>query len=81
MVDNYGTFYAKPKDYISVVATKDGAGNVTGNADHTFCDAEGQNRLFILIENFCQWWEVEKVGSLYHCIHPSNDTYYYWADE
>ena len=80
MVDNYGTFYAKPKDYISVVATKDGAGNVTGNADHTFCDAEGQNRLFILIENFCQWWEVEKVGSLYHCIHPSNDTYYYWDE-
>ena len=80
MVDNYGTFYAKPKDYISVVATKDGEGNITGNADHTFCDAEGQNRLFILIENFCQWWEVEKVGSLYHCIHPSNDTYYYWDE-
>lgn len=54
---------------------------ITGNADHTFSDAAGAGRLFILMNDGCQWWEVEKKDNLYHCIHPDNDTYYYWVDE
>jgi uncharacterized repeat protein (TIGR02543 family) len=50
---------------------------VDGNTDHTYSDAAGAGRLFILMDN-CQWWEVEKKDNLYHCIHPQNDTYYYW---
>lgn len=58
---------------------------VDGNTDHTYSDAAGAGRLFILMTNQfgeCdQWWEVEKKDNLYHCIHPLNDTYYYWDDE
>ena len=54
---------------------------ITGNADHTFSDAAGAGRLFILMDKGCQWWEVEKKDNLYHCIHPDNDTYYYWDDD
>lgn len=80
MVDNYGTFYAKPAEYVAVVATKDPTTKkISGNEDHTFSDAAGAGRLFILMDN-CQWWEVEKKDNLYHCIHPNNDTYYYWDD-
>lgn len=78
MKDNYGTYYAKPSEYVAVVATWDGE-NMVGNADHTFSDKDGAGRLFILMEN-CQWWEVEKKDNLYHCIHPNNDTYYYWDE-
>lgn len=78
MKDNYGTFYAKPSEYIAVVATVDGSGNVVGNDDHTYSDAAGAGRLFILMQDECQWWEVEKKYNFYHCIHPNNDTYYYW---
>lgn len=81
MKDQYGTFYAKPSEYIAVVATVDGSGNVVGNEDHTFSDAAGAGRLFILMQDECQWWEVEKKDNLYHCIHPNNDTYYYWQEE
>ena len=89
MVDNYGTYYAKPQEYVAVVATKtlnqgedpnsneDDYYEILGNADHTYSDADGAGRLFILMDN-CQWWEVEKKDNLYHCIHPNNDTYYYW---
>lgn len=52
---------------------------VTGNSDHTFSDAAGTGRLFILMDDGCQWWEVENVDNLYHCVHPNNDTYYYWG--
>lgn len=65
-------YYAKPQEYVKVVATK--------NADHTYSDAAGTGRLFI-IEGDCQWWEVEKKDNLYHCIHPDNDTYYEWNNE
>ncbi|MBO7501826.1 MAG: hypothetical protein J6T32_01265, partial [Paludibacteraceae bacterium] len=51
-----------------------------GNDDHTFSDAAGAGRLFILMGN-CQWWEVEQKDNLYHCIHPNNDTYYYWDED
>lgn len=91
MKDNYGTYYAKPQEYVAVVATKtlnqgedpnsdeDDYYEILGNADHTYSDADGAGRLFILM-NDCQWWEVEKKDNLYHCIHPNNDTYYYWDE-
>lgn len=80
MKDNYGTFYAKPAEYVAVNATWDGE-KMVGNADHTFSDKDGAGRLFILMADDCQWWEVEKKDNLYHCIHPNNDTYYYWQGE
>lgn len=88
MVDNYGTFYAKPAEYVAVVATKvtydESTENeykvIEGNEDHTYSDAAGTGRLFILMSD-CQWWEVEKKDNLYHCIHPNNDTYYYWDED
>ena len=54
---------------------------VDGNADNTYSDADGAGRLFILMDEGCQWWEVEKKDNLYHCIHPNNDTYYYWNED
>lgn len=56
----------------------------SGNTDHTFSAADGSGRLFILVEENCQWWEVEKVDgeeTLFHCIHPLNNTYYYWGED
>lgn len=87
LTDNLGNFYAKPAEYIKVIATKvtynEGTGDeykvIEGNEDHTYSDAAGTGRLFILMEG-CQWWEVEKENNLYHCIHPDNDTYYYWDE-
>lgn len=78
IVGGQTTYYAKPSEYVAVVATWDGS-KMVGNDDHTFSDAAGAGRLFILMED-CQWWEVEKKDNLYHCIHPNNDTYYYWDD-
>ncbi len=78
MKDNYGVFYAKPQEYVAVNATWDGE-KMVGNEDHTFSDKAGTGRLFILMED-CQWWEVENVDNLYHCLHPNNDTYYYWDE-
>ena len=74
-------YYAKPQEYVAITATKDGSGVFHGNADHTFSDAAGSGRLFILIHGECQWWEVVNEDNLYHCIHPLNDTYYYWVDD
>ncbi len=75
---NGDVFYAKPQEYVAVVATKDpNTKLISGNDDHTFSDAAGAGRLFIL-QGDCQWWEVEKKDNLYHCLHPNNDTYYYW---
>ena len=79
MKDQYGTFYAKPAEYVAVAASVVG-GKVVGNDDHTYSDLAGAGRLFILMKDDCQWWEVEKKDNLYHCIHPNNDTYYYWDD-
>ena len=72
--DDYDTYYAKPQEYVAL------ANGMTPNSDHTFSDAAGAGRLFIL-QGDCQWWEVEKKDNLYHCIHPNNDTYYYWQEE
>ncbi len=73
------TYYAKPAEYVAVNATWDGS-KMVGNDDHTYSDKAGTGRLFILMKSECQWWEVEKKDNLYHCIHPNNDTYYYWDD-
>ena len=75
MVDDYDTYYAKPQEYVAL------ANGITENADHTYSDADGAGRLFILMPDACQWWEVEKKDNLYHCIHPNNDTYYEWISD
>ncbi len=86
MVDNHGNFYAKPADYVAINATKiyDDINDeyvFKGNDDHTFSDAAGTGRLFILMPGNCQWWEGELKDNLFHCIHPQNDTYYYWDED
>lgn len=73
-------YYAKPQEYVKIVAAKDADGILIGNTDHTYSDAAGTGRLFILMGD-CQWWEVEKKDNFYHCIHPNNDTYYEWDDD
>ena len=79
IVGGQTTYYAKPAEYVAVNATWDGS-KMVGNDDHTYSDKAGTGRLFILMKSECQWWEVEKKDNLYHCIHPNNDTYYYWDD-
>lgn len=84
IVGGQKTYYAKPAEYVAVNVTStvelgEGVSMFNGNADHTFSDKDGAGRLFILMSD-CQWWEVEKKDNLYHCIHPDNDTYYYWDD-
>ena len=85
IVGGQTTYYAKPAEYIAIVASEDKSGDLVGNDDHTYSDKAGAGRLFILVRgaNYdkCDWWEVEKVGNLYHCVHPDNDTYYYWDEE
>lgn len=68
-------------DYIESQRMNPAIVSVDGNADHTYSDADGAGRLFILMNDNCQWWEVQKKDNLYHCIHPNNDTYYYWQEE
>ena len=78
---NGDSYFAKPAEYVEIVAAKS-EGVFSGNSDHTFSDAAGAGRLFILISDpVCHWWEVENVDNLYHCIHPDNDTYYYWDND
>lgn len=84
-----GKCYIKPQEYVEI-AVSDSTWNAEdaewivfkGNEDHTFSDAAGAGRLFILLTdelgNSCQWWEVEQKNNYYHCIHPENDTYYWW---
>ena len=82
MVDNYENYYIKPADYVIVKVTKDGAGMLMGNDDHTYSDKDGDGRLFILTygeNDTYQWWEVEKKDNLYYSA--KNDTYYYWDGE
>ena len=81
IVGGQTTYYAKPAEYVAVNATYDEGNYVmVGNDDHTYSDKDGTGRLFILMADDCQWWEVEKKDNLYHCIHPNNDTYYYWDE-
>lgn len=80
-------FYAKPQEYVKVVVAKGEDGkpkmgadkHFQGNADHTYSDAAGAGRLFILTDD-CSWWEVEVKDNRYHCVHPDNDTYYEWNE-
>lgn len=69
-------YYIKPQEYVALANGK------TANADHTYSDAAGAGRLFILMTDEdgldCQWWEVEAKKGYFHCIHPNNDTYYEW---
>ena len=82
IVGNQTTYYAKPAEYVAVNATWDDTNKImVGNDDHTYSDKDGTGRLFILMAGDCQWWEVEQKDNLYHCIHPNNDTYYYWDEE
>ena len=71
-----GIYYIKPQEYVALANGK------TANDDHTYSDAAGAGRLFILMtDEFgldCQWWEVEAKENYFHCIHPDNDTYYEW---
>lgn len=79
--DQYDQYYAQAGEYVAISASKDSSTKrITGNPDHTYSDAAGAGRLFILAEG-CQWWEVENIDNLYHCIHPQNDTYYYWVSD
>ena len=86
--------YIKPQEWVEIAGTAAISYDtdpydpfleeVVGNDDHTFSDAAGSGRLFIMVpteEGNCQWWEVEQKDNLYHCIHPLNDTYYYWDGE
>lgn len=80
---NNEIYYIKPQEYVAVAVDAEWDSEneefvmLEGNDDHTFSDAAGTGRLFILTEN-CQWWEVEQKDNFYHCIHPLNDTYYEW---
>ena len=74
---NYNEAVNAYMEYVQAQAYNPFLEGVDGNADHTYSDADGAGRLFIQLDN-CQWWEVEKKDNLYHCIHPKNDTYYYW---
>ncbi len=84
--------YIKPQEWVEIVGKPsftydDNPYNpylvgVEGNDDYTFSDADGAGRRFILVTgkngDECQWWEVEPKDNLFHCIHPENDTYYFW---
>ena len=78
---NYNDAVNAYMEYVQAQAYNPYLEGVEGNADHTYSDADGAGRLFILMPSACQWWEVEKKDNLYHCIHPNNDTYYYWLDD
>ena len=78
--------YAKPQEYVEIAISGIDMekGEFIGNEDHTFSDKETGSRRFILMNNNCQWWEVKKVDgeeNLFHCIHPLNNTYYYWGQD
>lgn len=75
--DQYGTYYAKPGAYVAINAKKED-GFIIGNDDHTYSDAAGKGRLFILMPD-CQWWEVEIRDNLYYC--KDNGKYYYYDSE
>lgn len=77
--DNFGAWYVKPGAYVSIVtqtSTTEAIGTEPRmNADHTYSDAAGDGRLFILVDN--QWWEVTLVNNLYR---GTNGKYYVYDD-
>jgi len=66
-------YYAKPADYVALASEIE-------DDEHLYHSATG-SRIFILDDTECQWWEVEPVDDYYHCIHPSNDVYYYYDED
>ena len=62
-------YYAKPGDY---VALKSGTEDAT---THLYYSAD-EIRMFILMPDNCQWWEVTPYDDIYYCA--DNDTYYYY---
>lgn len=79
--DNYGVYYAKPSGYVAINTSKNTKGEFVTNPDHTFSDANGDGRLFILMSNDidCQWWEVEIKDNMYYCA--KNNKYYYYNED
>ncbi|MBQ0154331.1 MAG: hypothetical protein KBS70_06065 [Bacteroidales bacterium] len=89
--DNYGAWYVKPGEYVAIATTeKEPEGYFKGakvetqpleNADHTYSDANGEGRLFILVYNEDkggdQCWEVTIQDNLYR---GTNGTYYYYDE-
>ena len=87
--------YIKPREWVEITGkvvldfdgTKSGEPyivSVEGNSDHTFSDKATGNKRFILMNNNCQWWQVEPVegeAGLFQCQHPLNNTCYYWDAE
>lgn len=85
--DAFTSIYIKPQAYVQIAVNEVTIGEYgfefIGNSDHTFSAADGSGRLFILVEENCQWWEVQKVDgeeNLFQCQHPLNKTYYYWDE-
>ena len=86
--DAFTSIYIKPQAYVQIAVNEVTIGEYgfefIGNPDHTFSAADGSGRLFILVEENCQWWQVEPVEGktgLFHCTHPLNNTYYYWGED
>ena len=86
--DAFTSIYIKPKAYVQIAVNEVTIGEYgfefIGNPDHTFSAADGSGRLFILVEENCQWWQVEPVEGetgLFYCTHPLNNTYYYWGED
>lgn len=89
--DNYGAWYVKPGEYVAIATTaKDPEGDYKKakvetqpleNEDHTYSDANGEGRLFILVYNVDkggdQCWEVTIQDNLYR---GTNGTYYYYDE-
>lgn len=89
--DNYGAWYVKPGEYVAIATTeKEPEGYFKDakvetqpleNADHTYSDANGEGRLFILVYNEDkggdQCWEVTIQDNLYR---GTNGTYYYYDE-
>lgn len=84
--DAFTSIYIKPQAYVQIAVNEVTIGKYgfefIGNPDHTFSAADGSGRLFILVEENCQWWQVEPVEGetdLFYCTHPLNNTYYCWG--
>lgn len=89
--DNYGAWYVKPGEYVAIATTTekvdeyfedaDADTQPLENADHTYSDANGEGRLFILVYNEdkggWQCWEVTIQDNLYR---GTNGTYYYYDE-
>lgn len=90
--DDHGAWYVKPGEYVAIATTEkvdeyfEDAENVNTqpleNEDHTYSDANGEGRLFILVYNEdkggWQCWEVTIQDNLYR---GTNGTYYYYYED